>query len=680
MFARRIRVERKKTEEALTKGNLNRPSAVLTRTDNKTTLSDGFIDSSLMANPLYGYGSSYGGSGLSSVYSSRLSSGSANDPYLSEESPIRPSRYLSSDPLSANESSKTKYSVLDRGSIFRNQSDGSRFSGSEIGGTGSLTASRVAAWAGINSYGGLESSFPAAKRSASEASVSRKTAALVFPGFSLWILLFLFGPCSNSTQQQVFSRPSCQRNAVHTDIELVQLFNFFQLPITHTTISSSMPGQDLDFMVAVNGTLYHQSILGSHSSIGQSEALFSTNTLSKRPRFESTSNLPIYPQRPGEKDCAYYMLTRTCKFGDSCKFDHPIWVPEGGIPDWKETTIANTAIITHVPLVPTIESLPERPGEPDCPYFLKTQKCKFGPRCKFNHPKDDVLYSSAVGNDVMGVTVDALVLPERPSEPECSYFMKTGQCKFGANCKYHHPKDIEIPSGGQDPSSGEHNVTAAEDDAATGDVKKFAPFTPALLHNSKGLPIRPGEADCPFYLKTGSCKYGANCRFNHPDRHAINPPVAHALAHTLMTSPAANLIINPTAAILPTIDPRLTQAVYYMKMGECKFGERCKFHHPIDRSAPAASMIQQAQQNIKLSLAGFPRREGAVMCAFYLKTGTCKYGAACRFDHPPPGEVVAMAKAHGLSGEEKEIETTNMEETAAATPMPVDALAPAAEQ
>ncbi|RVW93853.1 Zinc finger CCCH domain-containing protein 37 [Vitis vinifera] len=84
--------------------------------------------------------------------------------------------------------------------------------------------------------------------------------------------------------------------------------------------------------------LYHPSVLGAHNTIGQSEAWFSTNSLAKRPRFESASNLPIYPQRPGEKDCAHYMLTRTCKFGDSCKFDHPIWVPEGGIPDWKEET------------------------------------------------------------------------------------------------------------------------------------------------------------------------------------------------------------------------------------------------------------------------------------------------------------------------------------------------------
>lgn len=31
--------------------------------------------------------------------------------------------------------------------------------------------------------------------------------------------------------------------------------------------------------------------------------------------------------------------------------------------------------------------------------------------------------------------------PERPEQPECQYFMKTGRCKFGSDCKYHHPKE-----------------------------------------------------------------------------------------------------------------------------------------------------------------------------------------------------------------------------------------------
>lgn len=31
--------------------------------------------------------------------------------------------------------------------------------------------------------------------------------------------------------------------------------------------------------------------------------------------------------------------------------------------------------------------------------------------------------------------------PERPGQAECSYFLKTGDCKFRAACKYHHPKN-----------------------------------------------------------------------------------------------------------------------------------------------------------------------------------------------------------------------------------------------
>lgn len=31
--------------------------------------------------------------------------------------------------------------------------------------------------------------------------------------------------------------------------------------------------------------------------------------------------------------------------------------------------------------------------------------------------------------------------PERPGEFECLYYMKTGYCKFKAACKFHHPKN-----------------------------------------------------------------------------------------------------------------------------------------------------------------------------------------------------------------------------------------------
>lgn len=31
--------------------------------------------------------------------------------------------------------------------------------------------------------------------------------------------------------------------------------------------------------------------------------------------------------------------------------------------------------------------------------------------------------------------------PERPGQPECDYFMKTGNCKFKSTCRFHHPKN-----------------------------------------------------------------------------------------------------------------------------------------------------------------------------------------------------------------------------------------------
>ncbi|XP_042030711.1 zinc finger CCCH domain-containing protein 37-like isoform X1 [Salvia splendens] len=422
------------------------------------------------------------------------------------------------------------------------------------------------------------------------------------------------------------------------------------LPSTTSLYSYRPPGVDLAAAAVPTDPLYagvkrtsaespyHQTLLGAYNKIGQTDAWYSSNPLAKRTRYESTGHFPIYPQRPGEKDCAFYMQTRTCKFGESCKFDHPVWVPEGGIPDWKE-----------IPLVPS-EALPSRPGETDCPFFLKTQKCKFGIRCKFNHPKDSIqpAFQGAPEDS------DVSALPERPSEPTCSFFVKTGKCKFGSTCKFHHPNSVQIQSIVEENINGQLGENKAVQTS----------FAPALLHNSKGLPIRPGEEDCPFYLRTGSCKYGTTCRYSHPDRYVINPQAA--IASSLLTSPSARYglgVAAPAASLLPNFDPRLSQTMvgltatifpqrpgqqecdYYMKKGICKYGNNCKFHHPIDRSAPTASATGSPQQNVKLTLAGLPRREGAINCPYYMKTGACKYGATCKFDHPPPGEVMAAAMA-----------------------------------
>ncbi|GAA0157192.1 RNA metabolism protein [Lithospermum erythrorhizon] len=425
-------------------------------------------------------------------------------------------------------------------------------------------------------------------------------------------------------------------------------------PYSSTTSSSWPPPPGVDVAGAATSAikrslaaasaeaLYHQNILAAYNTTGQAQAWYSANPLAKRTRFD-TSNLPIYPQRPGEKDCAYYMLTRTCRFGDSCMFDHPIWVPEAGIPDWKEVPVITTT---------DTELLPERPGEPDCPYFLKTTRCKFGPKCKFNHPKDKVVNSSLVADTCSSG------LPERPTEPPCAFYMRTGICKFGATCKFHHPKDVK-PA---EPVQG--NGIGDEYSANT-------TVTPASLHNSKGLPMRLGEVDCPFYLKTGSCKYGSVCRYNHPERYAINPPATAISPAFGVINPAAS-IMQSYAAQTPLVmsstiypqRPGEMECGFYMKTGICKFGDSCRFHHPVERSTSPMTVKEAYQQNVKLSLAGLPRREGAVNCPYYMKTGTCKYGTTCKFDHPPPAEVMSKASSDAVGSENG---GEKKEETAAAT-------------
>eukprot|EP00249_Psilotum_nudum_P021449 c28108_g1_i7 orf=78-1286(+) len=272
------------------------------------------------------------------------------------------------------------------------------------------------------------------------------------------------------------------------------------------------------------------------------EVLLSGDVLIKRPRQDGVASFVVYPQRPGEKDCVFYMKTRTCSFGASCKFDHPSWVPAGGIPDWKEVSSSS-------------DSLPLRPGELDCPgesdcmFYLKTGSCKFGSMCRFSHPDwnpaialtqlqqtvlpvigdlsggvgypsayfglqamPDIVVSAS-GSEVAG-SMQGLSLaynppyPQRPGDQECSYYMKTGHCKFATTCKYHHPLNrLELSNA-----------------------------DPGVKLCFSGLPRHEGQLACVHYMKTGTCKYGPTCKFDHP-----SPEEAAAKALAEVTKSERNI-------------------------------------------------------------------------------------------------------------------------------------------
>ena len=44
-------------------------------------------------------------------------------------------------------------------------------------------------------------------------------------------------------------------------------------------------------------------------------------------------------------------------------------------------------------------------------------------------------------------------LPERPGQPECQHYLRTGSCRFGVHCKFHHPRN---------PSAVSHTVPSTD--------------------------------------------------------------------------------------------------------------------------------------------------------------------------------------------------------------------------
>jgi hypothetical protein len=86
-----------------------------------------------------------------------------------------------------------------------------------------------------------------------------------------------------------------------------------------------------------------------------------------------------------------------------------------------------------------INGHPVRPGMPDCSFFVSSGLCKFGEKCKYNHPPEKAAIPPT--GMVNGK------YPIRPNKPVCQYWTSTGDCKFGEECSFNHPPEKCNPSG-----------------------------------------------------------------------------------------------------------------------------------------------------------------------------------------------------------------------------------------
>ena len=90
---------------------------------------------------------------------------------------------------------------------------------------------------------------------------------------------------------------------------------------------------------------------------------------------------------------------------------------------------------------------PRRPGAQPCQYYLKTGKCNYFQRCKFDHPFRDKSLLTAL------------------SRRDCFDFVQSGTCPYGTSCKYNHPPRQVLSRNTEEDADLDVNNTHLDDDS-----------------------------------------------------------------------------------------------------------------------------------------------------------------------------------------------------------------------
>ncbi|XP_065024963.1 zinc finger CCCH domain-containing protein ZFN-like isoform X1 [Musa acuminata AAA Group] len=341
----------------------------------------------------------------------------------------------------------------------------------------------------------------------------------------------------------------------------------------------------------------------------------------KRMRESDSMETGPYPERPGEPDCAYYIRTGLCRFGRTCKFNHP--------PNRMLAVAAAAARIRG--------GYPERVGQPECQYYLKTGTCKFGAICKFHHPKEKAGIAGRVQLNILGY-------PLRLNEKDCAYYIRTGECKFGGTCKFHHPQ----PSNAVVALRGSPVYPAVHSPTTPGQQTYPAEMTNWTLSRSSFIPSPRWQASSSYaqlilpqgvVQVPGWTSYSGQLGSSPESQRTTRTAQFYGPSQQGETSIGAQgkfpsyrpgsapmgLYAVPGENIFPE-RPGQPECQFYMKTGDCKFGAVCKFHHPKERLVPVPNCV--------LSPLGLPLRPGEPVCVFYSRYGICKFGPNCKFDHP----------------------------------------------
>ncbi|XP_016691969.1 zinc finger CCCH domain-containing protein ZFN-like isoform X3 [Gossypium hirsutum] len=279
---------------------------------------------------------------------------------------------------------------------------------------------------------------------------------------------------------------------------------------------------------------------------------------------------------------------------------------------------------------------PERVGQPECQYYLKTGTCKFGATCKFHHPREQAGIAGRVSLNILGY-------PFRPNETECAYYLRTGQCKFGSTCKFHHPQptNMMISLRGSPIYPTVASPTTPGQQSYPGGITNWsrASFIPSPRWQGPSsyapLILPQGMVSVPGWnAYSASVSSSENLQQTNGNNQIYgtsnqNESVTGGSQASFSQFRSGSVPIGfyalPRENVFPE-RPGQPECQFYMKTGDCKFGAVCRFHHPRERVPPAPDCL--------LSPIGLPLRPGEPLCDFYSRYGICKFGPSCKFNHP----------------------------------------------
>ena len=222
----------------------------------------------------------------------------------------------------------------------------------------------------------------------------------------------------------------------------------------------------------------------------------------------------------------------------------------------------------------------------------------------------------------MGIPKSPHLFLLKQGEKECSYYLKTGQCKFGITCKFHHPQLVGIST----PSARPFYQTVQSSSIPSphqyrGPLTSYRIGRPPILPGSCApgaygpLLLPPGVVPIPGWSTYSVCYNGFYFDF------LLNVTALLMVLCVHFTQAPVSPVLSPSAQ--PTAGVGSLYGISQLSSS----APGLVGPYPSFKSSGGPSINGQKEIN-------FPKRPGQPDCQYYLKTGDCKFGTSCRFNHP----------------------------------------------